>query len=47
VTLLSLQYLVTENADISAITIGFNSFYHNHQVGRDREAGKYLLLQRK
>ena len=47
VTLLSLQYfaLVTENADISAITIGFNSFYH--QISRDGEAGKYLLLHRK
>ena len=47
VTLLSLQYfaLVTENTDITAITIGFNSFYH--QISRDGEAGKYLLLHRK
>ena len=46
-TLLSLQYfaLVTENTDITAITIGFNSFYH--QISRDGEAGKYLLLHRK
>ena len=47
VTLLSLQYfaLVTENTNITAITIGFNSFYH--QISRDGEAGKYLLLHRK
>ena len=47
VTLLSLQYfaLVTENTDITTITIGFNSFYH--QISRDGEAGKYLLLHRK
>ena len=46
-TLLSLQYfaLVTENTNITAITIGFNSFYH--QISRDGEAGKYLLLHRK
>ena len=35
----------TENTDITAITIGFNSFYH--QISRDGEAGKYLLLHRK
>ena len=47
VTLLSLQYfaLVTENTNITTITIGFNSFYH--QISRDGEAGKYLLLHRK
>ena len=36
---------VRVHTNITAITIGFNSFYH--QISRDGEAGKYLLLHRK